>query len=156
MLSPAALKQVWVDHGVKFMRYCGVSVFNVVLGQTLLLFFFKVVGLRAINANLAAIAVGTLPSYYLARRFVWAKTGKHSLTREVLPFWGLNGLGTLLSTLAVHLAEAASSGNYLAVQSASIAAWFSVWVIKYLLLDRAIFRHQQAQAAAEEAVAAAA
>ncbi len=152
MSSPALLKKTWAEHGLKFIRYCGVSVFNVVLGQSLLLFFFKVVGMRAINANLLAVAVGTLPSYYLARRYVWAKTGKHSLTREVLPFWGLNGLGTLLSTLAVHGAEVATGGNFIAVQAASIGAWFTVWVVKYLLLDRAIFRHQAA--AAERAAAA--
>ena len=107
MSSRSKLNQLWAEHGLKFMRYCGVSVFNVVLGQSLLLFFFKVVGMRAMTANLAAIAVGTIPSYYLARRFVWAKTGRHSLTREVLPFWGLNGVGTLLSTLSVHAAESA-------------------------------------------------
>lgn len=153
---PAPLRRLWAEHGVKFMRYCGVSVFNVILGQSLLLFFFKVVGMRAMSANLAAIAIGTLPSYYLARRFVWEKTGKHSLTREVLPFWGLNGLGTLLSTLAVHAAESASGGSFVAVQSASIGAWMAVWVVKYLLLDRAIFRHQAKQAAAAETAPAAA
>ncbi|MCC6436698.1 MAG: GtrA family protein [Acidimicrobiales bacterium] len=156
MSSRSKLNQLWAEHGLKFMRYCGVSVFNVVLGQSLLLFFFKVVGMRAMTANLAAIAVGTIPSYYLARRFVWAKTGRHSLTREVLPFWGLNGVGTLLSTLSVHAAESATGGNFIAVQSASIGAWLVVWVVKYLLLDRAIFRHQTKQAAAAETAPAAA
>ena len=149
MSSPVIFKQVWADHGVKFMRYCGVSVFNVLLGQTLLLFFFKVVGMQAAPANLAAIAVGTVPAYYLSRRFVWAKTGKHSLTREVLPFWGLNLVGTVLSTLSVHVAERASDGNYVAVQAASVGAWLFVWVIKYFLLDRAVFRHHSVPSEAD-------
>ena len=139
MLPAVDLRSLWVDHGQKFLRYSGVSVFNVIMGQSLLLLFYRVLDQPAWQANLWAVAIGTLPSYLLARRFVWAKTGKHSFTREVLPFWSLNLLGTLLSTLAVHFAEQATSGNVVAVTSASIFAWLTVWVVKYLLLDRTIF-----------------
>lgn len=146
MQAPSKVNQVWGAHGVKFMRYCGVSAFNVVLGQSLLL-LFQVIGFGAVSANLSAIAIGTLPSYLLARRYVWAKTGRHSLRREVLPFWGLNVMGAVLSTLAVHIA-AQTSDSVIAVNAASIAAWLTVWVIKYLLLDKAIFRAKARDAAA--------
>lgn len=133
------MASLWSDHGFKVLRYCGLSVFNVLMGQSLLLFFLKVVDLSAIPANLWAVGVGTLPSYLLARKYVWVKSGKHSFTKEVLPFWTLNLLGLVLSTVAVHLAESATDGNALAVSGASIGAWFGVWVIKYLLLDRTVF-----------------
>ncbi|MFN0026163.1 MAG: GtrA family protein [Acidimicrobiales bacterium] len=133
------LSSLWVDHGLRMVRYGGLSVFNVVMGQSLLLFFLKVMDLTAIPANLCAVGVGTLPSYLLARKYVWAKTGKHSLTKEVLPFWTLNLLGLVMSTVAVHLAASASHDNAIAVSAASIGAWFGVWVAKYLLLDRRVF-----------------
>ncbi len=133
------IASLWFDHGLKVVRYCGLSVFNVLMGLSLLNFFLRVMDLSAISANLWAVGVGTLPSYLLARKYVWAKTGKHSLTREVLPFWTLNVLGLVMSTVAVHLAESASDGNAIAVSAASIGAWFGVWVIKYLLLDRTVF-----------------
>lgn len=133
------IASLWFEHGLKMIRYCGLSVFNVLMGQSLLLFFLKVVDLSAIPANVSAVAVGTLPSYLLARKYVWAKTGKHSFTKEVLPFWTLNVLGLIMSTVAVHLAETASDGNAGAVSAASIGAWFGVWVVKYLLLDRSVF-----------------
>lgn len=142
------LTDLWEQHSAKFMRYCGVSVFNVLMGQSLLLLFFKGFGLRPIPSNLLAVGVGTLPSYFLARKFVWAKTGRHSLTREVLPFWGLNGLGTLLSTLSVHVAATLSNDNFIAVNVGSICAWGFVWVVKYLLLDKAVFRAKAREAAA--------
>lgn len=146
MPAPSRVNQVWAAHGVKFVRYCGVSVFNVILGQSLLLLFL-LAGLGAVPANLSAIAVGTLPSYLLARRFVWEKTGRHSMRREVLPFWGINLLGTVLSTISVHFAAQATDSK-IAVNAASIGAWFVVWVIKYLLLDKAIFRAKAREAAA--------
>lgn len=148
MATQGKLNELWSEHGLKFLRYSGVSVFNVVLGQSLLLFFYKIVGFEAVTSNLLAVAIGTLPSYFLARKYVWAKSGKHSLTREVLPFWGLNVLGTILSTLAVHLADRLSDGNFIAVNAGSIFAWGIVWVVKYLLLDKAIFKAQQREATA--------
>jgi putative flippase GtrA len=144
-----SLTALWDGHGVKLMRYCGVSVVNVVLGQSLLAFFL-ISGLQAAVANLAAIAVGTVPSYLLARKYVWEKTGRHSIRGEVLPFWGLNLLGTILSTLSTHYAQV-WWGSKALIMAASISAWFVVWVVKYVLLDKAIFKDKVCDAAAAAA-----
>lgn len=132
----------------RFLRYCGLSVFNVALGQVLLQLFYTVLGWPGWLSNISAVLVGTGPAYVIARRWVWEKTGKHSLSAEVLPFWSLNLLGTLLSTLSVHVA-AQVWGNGFAVGAASISAWFFVWVLKYFTMDRVVFRTRPAPRAAE-------
>jgi len=138
---------LWREHAVKFVRYCGLSVFNVVSGQSLLA-LFVVLGFEVVVANLLAVAIGTVPAYLLARRFVWQTTGRHSVRREVLPFWVLNFLGLLLSSLSTSYAHRLWGDQVLLINLASISAWFVVWVLKYLLLDRAVFRAKADEVAA--------
>jgi putative flippase GtrA len=128
--------------GRRFVRYCSLSAFNVLFGQALLIFFHSGLGMAGWLANLSAIIVGTGPAYLISRRWVWEKTGKHSLSGEVLPFWALNGLGTVLSTLFVGIADVLWS-SALAVSAASISAWFLVWVLKYFTMDRVVFRTRE-------------
>ena len=64
---------------MKLIRYGGVSVFNVVLGQSLLA-LFVIVGMQAALANLAAVTIGSVPAYLLARRYVWEKSGPQNLS----------------------------------------------------------------------------
>jgi putative flippase GtrA len=135
------------EHGRRFAKYCSVSVLNVVLGQALLLSFHSILGWPGWMANLAAIFVGTGPAYLISRRWVWEKTGRHSLSAEVLPFWGLNLFGTVLSTLFVGLADVIWN-TPVAISGASITAWFFVWVLKYLTMDRVVFRDRTAEPAA--------
>ncbi len=135
----AKVSRLWTDHAGRFIRYGGVSVFNVLFGQSLLAWFI-VIGMHAALANLAAVAIGTVPAYLLARRYVWKKSGRHSIRREVLPFWVLNFVGLLLSTASTSLAHELWGSKVLVISAASLLAWFAVWVAKYVLLDRAIFK----------------
>ena len=141
-MPAAALNLIRTPSGRRFIRYCSLSVFNVLMGQALLYFFHSGLGMAGWAANLMAILVGTGPAYIISRRWVWEKTGKHSLSGEVLPFWALNGLGTVLSTLFVGIADVLWS-SALAVSAASISAWFLVWVLKYFTMDRVVFRTRE-------------
>ncbi len=150
MSSPRDLAaRVFSEHGRRFMKYCGVSAFNVALGQGLLLFFHSVMGFPGWLANISAIVVGTGPSYLISRRWVWEKKGNHSVRSEMLPFWGLNFIGAALSTLFVGVADVLWD-NALLLVAASIAAWSIVWVLKYVTMDRMVFR-RKAKAAASAA-----
>jgi putative flippase GtrA len=140
--TTSTLDLIRTPTGRKFVRYCSLSAFNVVFGQALLLFFHSVVGMPGWAANLTAIVLGTGPAYIISRRWVWEKTGKHSLSGEVLPFWALNGLGTVLSTLFVGVADVIWQ-SAIAVSAASISAWFIVWVLKYFTMDRVVFRTRE-------------
>ncbi len=144
MLTKAS--RLWVDHAMKLIRYGGVSVFNVVLGQSLLA-LFVIVGMQAALANLAAVTIGSVPAYLLARRYVWEKSGPHSIRHEVLPFWVLNFVGLLLSTVSTSVAHNIWGSKVLVINAASLLAWFVVWVAKYVLLDRAVFKAKENEAA---------
>ena len=97
-------------------------------------------------ANVVATGVGTGPSYVLNRRWVWAQRGASHPWREVAPFWGMSFAGLALSTAAVAVADAwaASAGLTGAARSvalllANAAAFGSLWVGQFLVLDRVLF-----------------
>lgn len=128
------------EQGRRFFRYCLVSGWNVVFGQ-IVLFVVHLWVERPGLANVIAVVLGLGPAYLISRRFVWETTGSHDLTGEMLPFLGLTLLGTVASTVAVEVAGAVTDVR-VAVNIASLSAWFGVWVLKYVLLDRIIYRRR--------------
>ena len=97
-------------------------------------------------ANVAATAVGTVPSFELNRRWVWRRHGASSLRAEVVPFACLSAAGLVLSTLAVSGAgrwadHAALAGptRTVAIQAASIGAFGALWLLQFAILDRVLF-----------------
>src|SRR3954453_22938937 len=89
----------------KFWKYAMTSVVGVVLGQTLIFFFASVLDWSWGWANVTAVAISTVPTYYLSRAWVWQKRGKSSVYAEVIPFWVLSFLGLVLSTIVVVYLE---------------------------------------------------
>jgi putative flippase GtrA len=128
------------------LRYSAVSGIATSTSLLVLGLLVGVVGSSATLANVIATAVGTAPSFELNRRWVWAQTGRRSLLRQVLPFCALSFAGLLLSTLAVRAVSAptASLGrawHTLAVEAANVAAYGTLWVVQFVVLDRVLFRH---------------
>ena len=121
-------------HGLKALRYCGVSAVNVIVGVSVLATCHALLGFGALEANVAAWLVGTTPAYLLSRAWVWQRSGRHRLGGEVMTFWimALTGLG--LSSLAVAVVEHYTNTTLLVVV-ANLSAYGTVWVAKYLFLD---------------------
>ena len=97
-------------------------------------------------ANVVATGVGTIPSFELNRRWVWAKRGTRSLATEVIPFAVLSFAGLALSTLAVHGAAAWADRTAVepwlrtgAVELANLAAFGSLWIAQFVILDHILF-----------------
>jgi putative flippase GtrA len=133
----------------QLLRYGGVSLVSTTVSLSVLglLVYFDV--LPAAWANIVATMVGMVPSFELNRRWVWNKTGPRSVVSEILPFGVLSFAGLGLSTLAVAVTAswAASSGlepglRTLAVELANLAAFGTVWVVQFVILDRVLFRHR--------------
>ncbi len=122
----------------KLLRYAGVSVIAVICGQTPLYVFNEPLDRSAVTANILAVTLATIPSYLLNRTWVWGKTGSHSVTAELLPFWGMAFLGLVLSTLLVHLVEQQSDAWVLA-NLANLFAFGVLWIAKFFVLDRVLF-----------------
>ena len=134
----AALRRLRVEHGLKALRYCGVSVVNVTVGLTVLAICHGVLGWPAVGANLAAWMVGTAPAYLLSRTWVWQRSGPHRLGGEVLTFWVMALVGLALSSLAVAVIEHFTQRTLLVVVG-NLGAYGSVWVAKYVFLDRVLW-----------------
>ena len=128
----------------KLVRYGAVSAISTVTSMAVLGLLVATGTLTPGWANIVATAVGTVPSFELNRRWVWGRTGRRSLSGEVGPFTALSFAGLALSTLAVsvagHLAAGlATAPRTIAVEAASIAAFGSLWLVQFVLLDRLLF-----------------
>jgi putative flippase GtrA len=133
------LSSLWERYGAKLFRYCGVSAFNVVFGQSLLAVFYTVLGWPAWWANLLAVCISAGPAYWLSRHWVWEQSGTHSVRSEIAPFWGMALLGLAISTITTSFADHRWHTG-LAVQAASIAAFGAVWLFKFLVLEHVMWK----------------
>ncbi|WP_420445996.1 GtrA family protein [Candidatus Poriferisodalis sp.] len=122
----------------RLVGYGTVSVGTVVVTQGVLVVGYAVLGWPAVVANVVAVCVAAGPAYYANRRWVWARTDRHSVTREILPFWSYSLAGLGVSSLFVALAEGWWPST-VAVSAANLVGFGALWVGKFLLLDRVLF-----------------
>jgi putative flippase GtrA len=130
----------------RHVRYTTVSAIAVTCSQSLLL-LFQAVGLRPWSANLVAVTLGCIPSYIGNRYWVWGKRGRNHFWREVFPFWAIAVIGLALSTVLVVLVSDWTH-NPIAINGTNLAAFGSLWVFKYLLLDNILFKVAEKELAA--------
>jgi len=142
----SVLDRVRTPGGRKAIRYSLVSVVSVAVSQTALFIFFALLHWSAEWSNVAAVAVGSVPSYYLNRRWAWGKTGRSHLWREIVPFWVLAFVGLAFSTGAVALAESFATDvadsrilQGLVINGASFGAFGVLWIVKFYLFNKVIF-----------------
>jgi putative flippase GtrA len=139
----------------KLARYASASVIATATSMTVLGTLVATGALAAGWANVVATGVGTVPSFELNRRWVWRRTGRRSVLREMGPFSALSFAGLALSTLAVSLAAGwatrarlGTMGRTVASEAANVATFATLWVVQYVLLDRVLFRARHALPAA--------
>lgn len=124
----------------KLVRYSAASVVGVAANQSALLFSLVVLGLDPVPANVIGVTVGAVPNYLINRAWTFSKSGAHSFTREVLPFWGMGLLGLVISTLAVAWVDARYGDSPLLISATSIGAFGVLWVAKFFVLDKVLFK----------------
>ena len=127
------------NKGRKPVLYSLVSVVAVTVSQAVLVLCHGVLHLDAVPSNIIAVAAGTVPSYQLNRSWVWGKTSKSHLWKEVVPFWALAFLGLALSTVVVGVVERYNDST-LAISAANLGAFGFLWVGKFLLLHYVLFK----------------
>jgi putative flippase GtrA len=128
---------------IRLVRFASVSAVAVVLTQSVLWLLNGPLGWVGWVANVVAVGVAAVPAYLLNRAWVWAKEGPHSVSREIVPFWTYTFCGLALSTLLVAIADEVW-GTTVAVQLANLAGFGVLWVGKFILLDRVLFRTEPA------------
>ncbi|MBV9953365.1 MAG: GtrA family protein, partial [Acidimicrobiia bacterium] len=135
------------------VRYSGVSVVATLVSLAVLGALVATGAMTPGWANVVATAVGTVPSFELNRRWVWRCDGT-PLVRQVVPFATLSLAGLGLSTVAVHAAETWATSLAFApvirtavAEGAHLAAFGSLWILQFVLLDRILFAHDHSQVA---------
>jgi putative flippase GtrA len=134
-LSPRLLLDRYV---VKAFRYSLISVANTLATVPLLILLYQGFHWSGWLSNVVAVAVLTPPVYWANRAWVWNKRTAHSMTREILPFWGMAALGLVLSTIAVATVDQYTHSAYV-IALASVAAFGLLWVAKFLVLEHVMF-----------------
>jgi putative flippase GtrA len=154
-ISPGALlDHIKSDEGRKQLRYAGISVVFVPIGQVLLQLFAHALfhagsgsdGDGAFTkASLLTAAILTGPNFFANRTFVWRDSSKDRLRTQILVFWVAAMLGVALSTLLTLWVEHLVKGKGAVVESicvfgAQLVGFGVVWVGRYLILDRWLFK----------------
>lgn len=148
--APHPARAFLAEHGAKLLRYCGVSVVNVITGQAVLAFCLAVLDLRAVPSQVIAAMVSAVPAYILSRRWVWQQSGPDSFRSEVLPFWTMSLIGLVFAVTSIGIVEQFTD-NTLALMLTSLAAYGVVWVAKYIVLDKIMWGSADRDAAPEPA-----
>jgi putative flippase GtrA len=112
--------------------------------------FIALVGPAHANATIAsavAFALGATFNYFVGRRFTWGRKERPHVIRETLPYAIVVGLTGLLSvggtTLVQHLIEPLQLTHLqhtVVLELAFIASYGVVFLLKFTLLDRLVFR----------------
>lgn len=146
-LTPGALlEHARSDEGRKQLRYAGISVVFVPLGQIgvqVLKWGFDV---HEVLAVLITACILTVPNYLANKHIVWRDKSKDNQVTEVTVFWLAAILGTAFAMGFVFLAAKVvpeSSGEIqhgAAIFGAQLLGYGIVWVARYLFLDRLIFK----------------
>jgi putative flippase GtrA len=129
----------------KVLRYGTISVVATVISLSGLFIFYRWIGLSPTWSNITATCIATVPYYYLNRRWVFKKSGRSHLTKEVLPFWTIAFVSLILSTLSVKFAgaqvHAISSKNVRGaiLVAANLATYGILWIAKFVVFNRYLF-----------------
>lgn len=158
-----ALVRLWrfarSPQGARVVRYTMVSVISALTSLVVLTLVFGVLKLWGeVISTLFANIIAGFPSYYLNRRWVWGKSGRSHIWREILPFWvmSISGIGFALYTASLahnfadthHLQHLART---VLVVGANIAAFGILWLLKFLVLNRLFAQIADAEVGVESA-----
>ncbi|MEX0767108.1 MAG: GtrA family protein [Microthrixaceae bacterium] len=145
-LSPTALvEHARSEQGRKQIRYVGVSVVFVPLGQIMI----QVLGTFVFDgdytkASILSALILILPNFFANKYFVWREVSQDNLRTQILVFWIAGILGVSFATLLTWLVEEQFRDKGLteqiAVFTAQLLGFGVVWVVRYLVLDRFIFK----------------
>jgi len=140
--------------GRKQLRYAGVSVVFVPLGQILIQLLGALVftstnaaGTKETNwvaASIASAAILTIPNFFANKMLVWKNTSKDNLRTQVVVFWIAAMLGVTFATgltfVVDWMIESHGWIEKVAVFFAQLAGFGIVWLGRYIILDRWIFK----------------
>jgi len=149
----AVLDHARSDEGRKQLRYAGVSIVFVPLGQVLIQVIGALVYTSQVNgqmetnwvaASITSAAILTVPNFFANKHFVWKNTSRDNLRTQVTVFWVAAMLGVTFATALTLLVDWAIDSHgwieKVAVFFAQLAGFGIVWLGRYVILDRWLFK----------------
>jgi len=157
--SPSGLMEhAKSDEGRKQLRYAGVSLVFVPIGQVLVQVLHWATDIHDSLCILISACILTVPNYLANKNYVWRDTSKDNLRTQVLVFWVAAMLGTGFAMGFAYLSDEMTADMSKVVQSiclfiAQLAGYGIVWVGRYFFLDRWLFKatHHGEEPTPEEA-----
>jgi putative flippase GtrA len=134
-------------HFKRLWKYASVSIISTLVTQVVLFLTYHVLSWgSAMECNVIATVVASVPAYYLNRTWTWGKKGRSNIWGEVVPFWSIALIAMVLSTVAVgvaaHNADRITHGSLeraLLVNSANLVTYAVLWTARYFVLNRFLF-----------------
>jgi putative flippase GtrA len=128
----------------KLFRYTMVSVISTAVSfVTLGIVFGLLHWWGEVVSTVFANVVASIPSYFLTRNWVWGKTGRSHLVKEIIPFWVMSGLGIAFSIVGAAIAKHIGIAYHLdhfeqtvVVLAANVLSFAVFWVAKFLVFNR--------------------
>jgi putative flippase GtrA len=116
------------------------------LSEALLVSFNGGLGWGAAISSTAATGLATIPAYFLTRQWVWNRSGRSHLWKEVVPFWAIAIIGWAFATVAVQIAEDRTKAAHLhgawsvaIVAATYVFAYGVLWLGKFALFNKVLF-----------------
>ena len=133
----------------RLFRYAMVSVVSTAVSFGILGVVFGALHLWGeVASTFVANTVATVPAYYLNRRWVWGKSGRSHLMKEMVPFWAMSALGIVVSiggaAVARHIGiqhDLSHRQQTVIVLAANLVSFGVFYVLKYLVFNRLFQTH---------------
>jgi glycosyltransferase involved in cell wall biosynthesis len=145
------VRQIRLPLGTRLIRYTAGSAICLVVSE-IALFVLLLAGVQGWAASLLASAAGIIPGYPLNRTWTFGRRGRSHVWREVMPYWLATLGGALFAALLVGIAtplvkNAGTTALMTAVVGVVVyvGAYGSIWLLKFVYLDRLLFRPQPAE-----------
>jgi putative flippase GtrA len=128
----------------KKLRYAAVAGAFLPIGQGLIQVFGPWLN-DYTAASLLAAAIVTVPNFFANRHFVWRVTSDENLRSQIVTFWVAMMLAVLLTTFCTYIVDDVMVGQRTLVRGTAVfvvqvLGFGVVWVGRFLLLDRWLFK----------------
>ena len=133
----------------KLLRYFGTSLVAVALSQSALTIAYGFYNASVPVAVAIALAVSIAPSYWLNVKFVWPSDDRKGRGRQLVGFLTVAVLGSVLTAVIADATQALAkrvTTDHLTltvvINCSAALTTLAVWLTRYVVLDRLIFRHR--------------
>jgi putative flippase GtrA len=131
---------------IRWSRYTAGSLIALATSELVLVSTYGSGLLGTTPATVAAFVAGAIPNYVLNRRWVWQKSGRVGVRRELLPYVAVSVVSLVAGAAATGWAESSappggfSRSAFVAV--AYLATYGVLFVAKFAAYELYVFRHR--------------